>query len=727
MLIIIPLLCFIFIFLSLCLKLSEHYNLSVWRTSYLLASIVWGALLILLTEFLSILNLVSFHWVLGSWIVLSLISVFICLILLFQNKPTLHFRIPKIPSIEVILLSGVVFIVTAVSLIALIAPPNTWDSMTYHMSRVSHWIQNHNVAHYPTYILRQLYLQPGAEFVIMHFQILSGGDRFANSIQWLSMIGSLIGVSLVAKQFGANLSGQVFAVVVCSTIPMGILQASSTQNDYVVTFWLICFVYFLLVLKTQSRWIFSLPTGLSLGLALLTKATAYIYAFPFLLWFAFSGFKRLHWKLWKPILTLALIAVFINLGHYLRNFDLFGHPLGGYEGFENITNSAISVPLLISNMIRNIGLHIGTPLWLVNLATYKVIYLLHMILGISINDSGITFGSHRFGIPFSFHENIAGNFLHFVFITASITIFFISSQRKEGRDLMNYCITVAAAFVLFALSLRWQIWGSRLHLPLFVLWSPFVAMVMNRVNHPLKRNELSIILCFVFVVIFAGCLLHDYLADALSKGTQIGFLDMITGQKVTLSATNYSKIFSPIENLLKIYFVISICFLLGLLFLYSFNWKVGNLICLVLILSSLPWVFHNESKKLIAKENIFAMGRIDQYFSEVPYMKKAYINSIDYINSKGCLDIGIILDESTHAPEYPFSVLFQKSSTERVRIEHINVSNVSSGKHSVYPFNEFKPCAIISITPEQKDHIAVKEVIYIKGWSIGLMAVFIKQ
>ena len=48
-------------------------------------------------------------------------------------------------------------------IVALTAPPNTWDSMTYHMPRVEHWIENRNVEPYPTHILRQLSLGPGAE------------------------------------------------------------------------------------------------------------------------------------------------------------------------------------------------------------------------------------------------------------------------------------------------------------------------------------------------------------------------------------------------------------------------------------------------------------------------------------------------------------------------------------------------------------------------------------
>ena len=36
--------------------------------------------------------------------------------------------------------------------------------------------------------------------------------------------------------------GQILSAVICATIPMGILEGSSTQTDYTTSFWLVCFV-----------------------------------------------------------------------------------------------------------------------------------------------------------------------------------------------------------------------------------------------------------------------------------------------------------------------------------------------------------------------------------------------------------------------------------------------------------------------------------------------------
>jgi 4-amino-4-deoxy-L-arabinose transferase-like glycosyltransferase len=705
MFIIIPFLAFLFIYLIFYMKLAVGNVSSAWRVSYLSASITWGVLVVVITEILCIFNSITFNWLAGFWIAIGILSGFFCFILTIQKKSSFHVNLSKLQWFEIPLLLGVVLIVMVLCLIALVAPPNSYDSMTYHMSRVCHWIQNHNVAHYPTHILRQLFMQPFAEFTVMHFQILYGGDRFANLVQWFSMVGSLIGVSLIAKQLGAGLSAQIFSVVVCSTIPMGILQASSTQNDYAVGFWLVCFVCFLLLLRTQTSWIYSLATGASLGLALLTKGTAYIYAFPFVLWFMFSGLKRLRWRIWKPILVIAILVLLINLGHSVRNFDLFGHALGGPEAFKDHTNNAMSVPLLMSNIIRNISLHIGIPGWEVNAVALKVVKYVHTMLGVSIHNPYTTYGlSTSFFITFSTDETCAGNLIHFILILASIIIFFLSGQRKNSRDLMNYNIALLAAFLLFAFYVKWQPWGSRLQLPLFVLWSPAMAIVLSGINSFKGKRMLLIVIVIMLLCALIGWFLYDYLIFKFVE-------------------TNYKGLIANAN--LSFYLQVNICLLLGLLLLYRYNLRVSYLIGLILILTSAPWVFHNSYKNLIGEENIFNICRTDQYFLAMPSFKDPYVRVVDYIKSKEYSDIGVVLSENCW--EYPLFVFLKEKNTHALRIEHVNVNNVSSKKYKIRPLNNFNPYIIISTKSLQNDKIIYKDAVYFKERVFYPVCVFIRR
>ena len=171
-----------------------------WRTAILSAAIVWGTFIALSTEIFSLFKLVSFEWVFGLWLVADILLLIIYL-KLPSFKPDIRSNDDsQLSNFLLCLLGAVSFIFAAIVLIAIVSPPNNWDSMTYHMSRVVHWMQNRCVEHYPTSYVPQLYHPPWAEFAIMHFQMISGGDRFANLIQWLSMVGSAIAVSLIAQK-----------------------------------------------------------------------------------------------------------------------------------------------------------------------------------------------------------------------------------------------------------------------------------------------------------------------------------------------------------------------------------------------------------------------------------------------------------------------------------------------------------------------------------------------
>ena len=700
--------------------ISYGQNSSCWRSSILSASILWGVLLTAITELLSIFNSITPAWVLGLWGLTNLIAAYICIRVIDKVKPIVWFKISKTLHSVIPLLLSVMSIAILLGIVALMAPPNNWDSMTYHMSRVMHWIQNKNVGHYPTHITRQLYLQPWAEFAIMHFQILSGGDRFANLIQWFSMIGSLFGVSLIAKHFGANLRTQIFAAVIAVTIPMGILQASSTQNDYVASFWIVCYVYFIMqLIKEPANLNYLMATGSSLGLALLTKGTNYLFALPFLVWFGFSGLKKIKIKILNPFLVIIALVLLINSGYFMRNFELFHYPFGGFGA--QYSNSAITFSTLSSNIIRNIALHLGTPFSLINDVFYKGICAIHKHFNININDPRSTYVTTTFRILFVFHEDLTGNFVHFFLIVISITAFLVKYSRTKERNLLNYCIAVIGGFIVFCIYLKWQPWNSRLQLPLFILWSPFVAITLSEIHNQVKKNKkMLIFICVIAGGMWYGFFGHKFVA-AIYEGKSASFLNRVIVGQASHRLDYYFKIAD--KTFWQLLGAV-VCFLLSLAFLYRSNQKVADLICVILILVSLPWVFHNKSRKLIGAGNIFTVRRIDQYFCNRPNLKDPYIRAIDYVKSKGCSNIGIILGGDNW--EYPFFALLQKSNPQGFRIEHVNVNNISSVKYNTYPFDSFDPCAIISVGIHDNE-VVNKNVVYIKKWSSKPVSVFIKK
>ena len=76
----------------------------------------------------------------------------------------------------------------------------------------------------------------------LNFQLLGRADIFSQLVQWSSMVRSMSCVFAIARLLGAPEAGVVLAVLFAATLPMGILQSFSTQNDYVVSFWLLALV-----------------------------------------------------------------------------------------------------------------------------------------------------------------------------------------------------------------------------------------------------------------------------------------------------------------------------------------------------------------------------------------------------------------------------------------------------------------------------------------------------
>ncbi|MEG4171591.1 MULTISPECIES: hypothetical protein [unclassified Microcoleus] len=618
-----------------------------WRSAILSAAIVAGVIVALSTEIFSLFRLLTFEWVFGLWLVVDILLLIFYLKFKIVQPIVEKNQDEKFPNFLLGLLGGVLFIFAAVGLIAVVAPPNNWDSMTYHMSRVVHWMQNRSVEHYPTSYVPQLYHPPWAEFAIMHFQILSRGDRFANLVQWLSMVGSAIAVSLIAKQLGANLRGQVFAAVFAATLPMGILQGSSTQNDYAVCFWVVCFVCCGLAgLSAGITGFNTFKIGASLGLALLTKTTAYIFCLPFIVWFIVGGIKSFRAKMLQPILIIATVAFVLNVGHFWRNYDLFGYAIGAPQSFtKEYKIEVFTLQTFLSNVIRNLGMQAGTRISRINGIIVGGINLLHRILGVATNDPRITWPPGQvFAIATpSFNENTATNPIHFWLTLATIPLILNTPSWRKTKIVLTYLSAVIMAFLLLCLLLKLQPWHSRHHMSIFVLFSPLFGLAVS---------ELS-------------------------------------------------------------------------------NHKIANYLVAILMVMSLPWIFHNNFRPLLGDSNIFNSSRHELYFASRPNIEVAYNTAVDFVKSKNCTNIGLSF-WAKNVWEYPLWVMFAESGKPAPRIEHIStIDPVVQQKLNSEPYKSFTPCAILYSATKNDDRqgkeMVVKNQTYLQKWSMDPLSVFVKK
>lgn len=495
------------------------------RDKILLACVYWGVLLVIIIEGLSVFHLLQKSFLIISWIFVLVLCVVGYIAFLWQRKksfighyfknksPSLHqetkdfihrlkeelkslyldsfqnFR-PEKHFIETIAISMIVFQVITLAMVAYQYKPNNWDSMTYHLARIMHWQQNHTVADYATNIDRQVQMPPFAEYILLNLQILLEGDKYANFAQWVAMVISVIGVSNIAKKLGGNKYQQIIAGLLCAFVPVGILEATSTQNDYILAACLVILVSLLLsLLQNPKSKIILFAIGCSSGLSLLTKGTAYGFIIPIILVFSLLHFIKLikHPKtaVYQGLIIIA-ITIFLNSGHYIRNFNLYRSPLGPSNMYKN---ELISLPVFFSNTIRNIALNvpIKTSIPAINNTSSDImswLRLLHQFTQLNPTDPRTTIG---FVDIFSFFPNIAeahdedysGNTIHLILIFMTIIAAFFVFRNAPKRAFSYLMIfSLVMAFILFSLVFKWQIWGSRLQLPLFILWCAVIPIFL---------------------------------------------------------------------------------------------------------------------------------------------------------------------------------------------------------------------------------------------------------
>jgi len=499
--------CFLTSFLSLLIISGRTEKLS---RVLLKAVILFSVVLVFITELLSVLHALNFRYILFSWSVLLLLNVFFLYrenqelarcITRIRNSVVLN--ISHLTRFEKYLFYAVAFLMVLVFAQGIIYPPNNWDSMTYHMARIPNWISHQSVEHYPTHIYRQLFQPPFSEYIILHCNILSRNDYFSNSVQFFYLIFSIFAITLIVDHFGLGKRLLLIAVILTATIPEVILQASSTQNDIVVAFFVLSTLYFALKSIKDPNPGNHVFLGLSAGLSVLSKGTAYVYVIPVLSCYAIIVLVNVIRHKDFSALKYAVIAGFlffsINAGHYYRNYQMTGSILGidHMQTPAKDLNENMTLPLLLSNITKNAGIHLGP--YPISIAADRCIWELHHALGIDIRATNFKNISYYVtNIPNS--ENNAPNPLHFLLIVLalSITLVYGAKHRKDSAEILVYIFVFLAQAILFCFIFKWTPWHSRLHIPLFLTAVPIICYAIARSNWFSKLMPVALLLLVLY-------------------------------------------------------------------------------------------------------------------------------------------------------------------------------------------------------------------------------------
>ncbi|MEY3369047.1 MAG: hypothetical protein RI973_2202 [Bacteroidota bacterium] len=470
-------------FLLIALLLSGKENKPVTRL-LIESMLAFSALVAAGTEVLSLFNAYTYKGILTFW---SVVSASLLLSVLLQKKQ--QYLLPLYQQLSEKtknnkLLAGTLLVLFAVLFIQGVAyPPNNYDSMAYHMSRIAHWYSHGNVSYYPTNIYRQIFQPPFSEWLIGHICILNRSDVFANAVQLFYLGGILLCVVEICRELKLSRTVAVFAMLFIMATPEVLLEATSTQNDVVVSFFVMLCAYYAIRSIRENSFSAALLMALSAGLSTLTKGTGYVFCFPILMtWFLFwatrvvrSGEYRPAWK--YAVVPMLFIAV--NSTYYYRNINLSNHLFGDYKEGHFIENPGALT--LLSSIVRNCAMHFGV--FPANEIVEKAVIAMHETLGLDVNDprsSWINYGTSdvtKFELTkWMHHEDDAANIFQFLLITLAG---FAAAFRVSKDSRHWFWFLMLAGFIMFCAMLKWQPWNSKLHTTYFILFAVPTAHALS--------------------------------------------------------------------------------------------------------------------------------------------------------------------------------------------------------------------------------------------------------
>jgi len=480
MLALLPILALISLFVSLRLGWPSADG----RRDLLRAALLWGAIALWLTQLLSWFSLVNAWGLDLGWSFVGLAPLVAARAWRRSRWTGLGLHLPSDwGGFDWAASASIAIIMLGTAIVARWAPPQTWDTLNYHMARVAHWAQMASVRPYATGIEIQNSMPPGAEMLFLQPYVLAAGDTWVNFVDWTAAWIAVLGVSLLAKQLGAGRRGQLLTALFLATMPMTIVQASSTMTDVVLAVWLLGVTAELLAVGRQGDdapgpFLFM---AIGAGLAIVTKPTAFGYLLPLAVWAVVSLLRRRPLGRQLAVAALGVILVFsINGGYFSGNFRLYGNPVAPANRISEHASPWLGGRAWVSNLLRNTTYQLATPSPYVNKAIALSVITVHNWMGLDPSDQRTTAaGRYKVSLPTTL-EDLAQNPLQMllVLVTGALVIF---GYRRSQRDLVGYALVVVGTFLGFSLLYKWQVFGSRYLLPFFALAAPIVGVLAERI------------------------------------------------------------------------------------------------------------------------------------------------------------------------------------------------------------------------------------------------------
>ena len=294
---------------------------------------------------------------------------------------------------------------------AIFTVPYNYDSMTYHLARIGYWIDHKSVAHYITNIDRQVYSPVLAEYNLLHMMLLSGNDTFLNFFQYFCMFAAAYFIYKCAQKLGVNRLFSLFGAFIFMLMPLTISQSITTQNDLFAALIFILFVYKLLdvicydkIILNAEQTLDIVMLGLLVGYAYLAKTSVCASMVMFMPWLLIARLrKKDDFKKLIGSVGIALAGIVVTISETLIRTFLSSGSLMTSTASGNIMVATKNVKYIIVNILKNFSMLITQNYYRpLNGFIYRIAIGAGEKLQVEVNHEAIAFH----GFDFLHHMNM---------------------------------------------------------------------------------------------------------------------------------------------------------------------------------------------------------------------------------------------------------------------------------------------------------------------------------
>lgn len=537
---------FYMIFQYVSCKVNAGYGKMQRAEVWFRTIVLFEAIVLILTNLLSILHIMTRAVDFVAWLVISIIFAFLygknknertleklSVVKMFQNganhtgekskseKALIWIMLAILGILSLVLLFGTIFTV-----------PYNYDSMTYHLARIGYWIDHKSVAHYITNIDRQVYSPVLAEYNLLHMMLLSGNDTFLNFFQYFCMFAAAYFIYKCAQKLGVNQLFALFGAFIFMLMPLTISQSITTQNDLFAALIFILFVYKLLdvicydkIILNAEQTLDIVMLGLLVGYAYLAKTSVCASMVMFMPWLLIARLrKKDDFKKLIGSVGIALAGIVVTISETLIRTFLSSGSLMTSTASGNIMVATKNVKYIIVNILKNFSMLITQNYYRpLNGFIYRIAIGAGEKLQVEVNHEAIAFHGFDFlhhmnmGDDMYSHDKTPSAFVAYLAVIAGViligmivvAVFKRLSHRKiqeissRGNQIkqelsIGFAISAWLSLGFIMALLRWQPWGTRLMYPALavtvIMSVDMLYCLMRRWKKPITVAVLGILI-----------------------------------------------------------------------------------------------------------------------------------------------------------------------------------------------------------------------------------------